>query len=112
MDNGEVECVRGECREVRAAVVVVVAPLEVVALVVMVRGEECEGEAAAVVLDWVGCDDETLGVGLPCCCKAECARKAERKEERKGWFEGILGGGDRSGGMRLRPFVFSWSVWL
>jgi hypothetical protein len=86
VESGDAECVRGEWREVRAAVV---APLDVAeALVVMVRGEEREG-AAAAVLDCVDCDAETLGVGLPCCCRAEWARKAERKEKRNGWFDGI-----------------------
>jgi hypothetical protein len=85
VDSGDVEWARGECKEESAAVV---GPLAVV-VVVIVRGDECVTEAA-VVLECVACEEVTWEVCLPCCWSTECARKADRKEERKvGWFEGI-----------------------
>jgi hypothetical protein len=85
-ESGEAEWARGECREERAAVV---APLDVVAVVVViVRGEECVTEADAV-LECVACEVVTWEACLPCCWRTECARKADRKEERNGWFEGM-----------------------
>jgi len=69
-----VECVRGECRDVRA---VVVAPAEGFVDVVIVRG--CEGDEECV---WVFCDDEGEDVAFP--WMAECALKAARKLAKKG----------------------------
>jgi hypothetical protein len=86
LESGEVEWARGECREESAAVV---GPLAVVVVVVViVRGEECVTEADAA-LECVACEEVAWEVCLPCCCKTEWARKAERKEERNGWFEGM-----------------------
>jgi len=80
--------VRGECKEVSA---VVVAPgLVVVVVVVMVRG--FEGEVGLWVCEAVevcACCEEGEEVAFPC-WRAECARKAARKLERKGRFVGII----------------------
>jgi len=79
--------VRGEWREVSA---VVVAPGLVVAVVVMVRG--FEGEVGLWVCEAVevcACCEEGDEVAFPC-WRAECARKAARKLERKGRFVGII----------------------
>lgn len=78
-DKGDVECVRGECSDVRA---VVVAP-EGFVDVVMVRG--CDGEEP-----WLCCD-ELAGedVALPCCI-AECALKAARKFAKNGRCDDIV----------------------
>lgn len=75
VDSGEAECVRGDCRDVRA--VVVGPPFDEVFIV---RG--CEG--------W-GCCEEEEGeeVAFPVDI-AEWARKAARKLERKGLWVGIL----------------------
>lgn len=74
--NGDVECVRGECKEVKA---VVVAPADGgLVEVLIVRG--CEGEVCVVcVLE----EDEGEEVALPCWI-AECALKAARKLDKKG----------------------------
>ena len=85
-DNGEVECVCGEWRDVSA---VVVAPGFVE--VVIVRGVEEEFEEECVVVEEVVCVCVLVeGEGPFPCWRAECARKAARKFERKGRFVGIL----------------------
>jgi len=71
--KGDVECVRGEWREVRA---VVVAPAEGFVEVVIVRG--CEGDEECVF-----CVEDGEEVALPC-WMAECARKAARKLAKNG----------------------------
>jgi hypothetical protein len=65
---------------------VVVAPG--FAVVVMVRGFDAEGCEGEVVVVWV-CWDDGEGDAFPC-CRAECARKAARKLDRKGRCVGIL----------------------
>jgi hypothetical protein len=72
-DRGEVECVRGECSDVRA---VVVAP-EGLVDVVIVRG--CEGDEVSACCD----EDEGGDVGLPCWI-TECALNAARKFAKNG----------------------------
>ena len=68
VESGEVEWARGECREESAAVV---APFDVVVVVVvMVRGVECVTEADAV-LECVACEEVTWEVCLPCCWRTE-----------------------------------------
>jgi hypothetical protein len=77
--NGDVECVRGECRAERAVVVALEGFVEVV----MVRG--WDGEEAC----WCCCEgDEGEDVALP--CMALCALKAARKLARKGRWVGIV----------------------
>jgi len=72
-DRGDVECVRGECRDVRAFVV---AP-EGFVDVVIVRG--CDGDEVCACCD----EDEGGDVGLPCWI-TECALNAARKFAKKG----------------------------
>ena len=91
-ERGDVECVRGECKVDNA---VVVAPgFEVVEDIV--RGCVDEGVDAEVVVVCVDCevgdmleDGEEAELALPC-WRAECARKAARKLERKGRWVGML----------------------
>jgi len=86
-DNGEVD-VRGECRVVKAAEVTPDFAVEEVAIA---RGFEIVATVCVfedMFVECVGCEDETE-VACPV-FRAECARKAERKLERKGRFVGIL----------------------
>lgn len=75
VERGEAECVRGECRDVRA--VVVGPPFDEV---VIVRG--CDG--------WGCCAEEDEEEAAFPVDMAEWARKAARKLERKGLWVGIL----------------------
>jgi hypothetical protein len=79
--------VRGEWRDVRADVV---APGLVDVVIVRWEAPE-EGEVVWVVdveVVWV-CVEEGWEEAFPC-CRAECARKAATKLERKGRFVGIF----------------------
>lgn len=84
--KGDVLCVRGECKVVRAEVV---APGLVAVEVVMVRGFDGEDTPCEVDVLCV-CEEEEGDEDAFPCCRAECARKAARKLERKGRFVGIL----------------------
>lgn len=82
VDNGEVECVRGECNDVSAAEV---APPVAGCFEEVVIERGCEGcdEVACCVVCVVEEEGVAVVVAFPC-GMAVCARKAARKFDRKG----------------------------